>query len=176
MRLCPDCKGTRLRAEARAVRLNGQNICEVAALTIRQANRFFEIYPDPAAAGDCRRHPGRDTTAVTFPRCGRPGVHHPRPACIHPVRWRVAAHSTGYFAGLAPRGCALRARRPSIGLHSRDTAKLIRILEELRDLGNTILVVEHDPDVIRAADWLVDLGPGAGELGAGSSPRVRSMK
>ena len=54
---------------------------------------------------------------------------------------------------------------PSIGLHSRDTAKLIRILEELRDLGNTILVVEHDPDVIRAADWLVDLGPGAGELG-----------
>ncbi len=54
---------------------------------------------------------------------------------------------------------------PSIGLHTRDTAKLIRILEELRDLGNTILVVEHDPDVIRAADWLVDLGPGAGELG-----------
>ena len=54
---------------------------------------------------------------------------------------------------------------PSIGLHTRDTAKLIRILEELRDLGNTILVVEHDADVIRAADWLVDLGPGAGELG-----------
>jgi excinuclease ABC subunit A len=66
---------------------------------------------------------------------------------------------------------------PSIGLHSRDTAKLIRILEELRDLGNTILVVEHDPDVIRAADWLVDLGPGAGELGgrilaSGTVPEV----
>ncbi len=54
---------------------------------------------------------------------------------------------------------------PSIGLHSRDTAKLIHIMEELRDLGNTILVVEHDPDVIRAADYLLDLGPGAGELG-----------
>ena len=54
---------------------------------------------------------------------------------------------------------------PSIGLHTRDTAKLIRILEELRDLGNTILVVEHDPDVMRAADYLLDLGPGAGELG-----------
>jgi excinuclease ABC subunit A len=54
---------------------------------------------------------------------------------------------------------------PSIGLHTRDTAKLIRIMEELRDLGNTILVVEHDPDVIRAADYLLDLGPGAGELG-----------
>jgi excinuclease ABC subunit A len=54
---------------------------------------------------------------------------------------------------------------PSIGLHSRDTAKLIRIMMDLRDLGNTILVVEHDPDVIRAADHLLDLGPGAGELG-----------
>jgi excinuclease ABC subunit A len=54
---------------------------------------------------------------------------------------------------------------PSIGLHSRDTAKLIHIMEELRDLGNTILVVEHDADVIRAADHLLDLGPGAGELG-----------
>ena len=54
---------------------------------------------------------------------------------------------------------------PSIGLHTRDTARLIRILEELRDLGNTILVVEHDPDVLRAADHLLDLGPGAGEFG-----------
>src|SRR5262249_55998691 len=54
---------------------------------------------------------------------------------------------------------------PSIGLHSRDTGRLIRILEELRDLGNTILVVEHDADVMRASDHIVDLGPGAGELG-----------
>ena len=54
---------------------------------------------------------------------------------------------------------------PSIGLHSRDTGRLIRILEELRDLGNTIVVVEHDADVMRAADHIVDLGPGAGELG-----------
>ena len=54
---------------------------------------------------------------------------------------------------------------PSIGLHTRDTARLIRILEELRDLGNTILVVEHDADILRAADHLLDLGPGAGEFG-----------
>src|SRR5207342_2577017 len=54
---------------------------------------------------------------------------------------------------------------PSIGLHSRDTGRLIRILEELRDLGNTILVVEHDADVMRAADHIIDMGPGAGELG-----------
>ena len=54
---------------------------------------------------------------------------------------------------------------PSIGLHTRDTGRLIRILEELRDLGNTILVVEHDPEVMRSADHIVDLGPGAGENG-----------
>src|SRR5260370_17669715 len=54
---------------------------------------------------------------------------------------------------------------PSIGLHSRDTGRLIRILAELRDLGNPIVVVEHDADVMRAADHIVDLGPGAGELG-----------
>ena len=54
---------------------------------------------------------------------------------------------------------------PSIGLHSRDTARLIRILAELRDIGNTIIVVEHDPDVMRAADHIIDLGPGAGEHG-----------
>jgi len=55
---------------------------------------------------------------------------------------------------------------PSIGLHTRDTAKLIAILEKLRDLGNTILVVEHDADILRAADHLLDLGPGAGESAA----------
>ncbi len=54
---------------------------------------------------------------------------------------------------------------PSIGLHSRDTGRLIKILHELRDLGNTIVVVEHDPEVMRAADHIVDLGPGAGENG-----------
>src|SRR5665811_155192 len=54
---------------------------------------------------------------------------------------------------------------PSIGLHSRDTGRLIKILHELRDLGNTIVVVEHDPEVMRAADHIVDLGPGAGEHG-----------
>jgi len=54
---------------------------------------------------------------------------------------------------------------PSIGLHSRDTARLVNILHELRNLGNTILVVEHDPEVMRASDLILDLGPGAGENG-----------
>src|SRR5262249_7805112 len=66
----------------------------------------------------------------------------------------------------------------SIGLHSRDTARLISILHELRDLGNTILVVEHDPDVMRAADRILDLGPGAGENGGkvGASAKYEGVK
>ncbi len=163
---CPDCKGTRLRAEARAVRINGQNICEVAALTIRQANRFFEgltlTRQQQEIAGGIlveiqQRLHFLDAVGLEYITLDR-----------------LASTLSGGEAQRIQLATSLGSRlvgalyvldEPSIGLHSRDTAKLIRILEELRDLGNTILVVEHDPDVIRAADWLVDLGPGAGELG-----------
>ena len=67
--------------------------------------------------------------------------------------------------GIAAGGSDVCAGRASIGLHSRDTARLIGILEELRDLGNTIVVVEHDPDVMVSADHIIDMGPGAGENG-----------
>jgi excinuclease ABC subunit A len=164
--LCPECKGTRLRAEARAVRLNGQNICEVSALTIRQANRFFEnltltTQQQEIAGGILVEIQQRlhflDAVGLEYITLDR-----------------LASTLSGGEAQRIQLATSLGSRlvgalyvldEPSIGLHSRDTAKLIRILEELRDLGNTILVVEHDPDVIRAADWLVDLGPGAGELG-----------
>src|SRR3972149_3422723 len=62
-------------------------------------------------------------------------------------------------------GCSYILDEPSIGLHQRDNARLIATLEGMRDLGNTVIVVEHDEDTIRAADWLIDLGPGAGEKG-----------
>ena len=62
-------------------------------------------------------------------------------------------------------GCLYILDEPSIGLHQRDNRKLIETLQRLRDLGNTVIVVEHDEDTMRAADWLIDLGPGAGEHG-----------
>jgi excinuclease ABC subunit A len=163
---CPDCKGTRLRAEARAVRINGRNICEVSALTIREANYFFEgltlTRQQQEIAGGIlveiqQRLHFLDAVGLEYITLDR-----------------LASTLSGGEAQRIQLATSLGSRlvgalyvldEPSIGLHSRDTAKLIRILEELRDLGNTILVVEHDPDVIRAADWLVDLGPGAGELG-----------
>jgi len=89
----------------------------------------------------------------------------PRPPCLHAFRRRGATHSTGHLAWLAVGGQLYVLDEPTIGLHSRDTVRLIRILEKLRDLGNTIIVVEHDADVLRAADYLLDLGPGAGEFG-----------
>ena len=84
---------------------------------------------------------------------------------VHAFGRRGAAHPARDLPRLAPGGRLLRARRAVDRPAHRDTARLIRILEELRELGNTIVVVEHDPDVMRAADHIVDLGPGAGEHG-----------
>jgi len=163
---CPDCRGQRLRAEARSVRLNGKNICQATALTIAQAKEFFD---------SLRLSPMHEEIAGPI---------------LHEVRQRLsfldavgleyltldrlASTLSGGEAQRIQLATSLGSRlvgalyvldEPSIGLHTRDTARLIRILEELRDLGNTILVVEHDADVLRAADHLLDLGPGAGEFG-----------
>jgi excinuclease ABC subunit A len=163
---CPECKGTRLRAEARAVRINGLNICEVSALTIREAHRLFE---------NLTLSPQQQEIAGGILVEIQQRLHFLDAVGLEYITLdRLASTLSGGEAQRIQLATSLGSRlvgalyvldEPSIGLHSRDTAKLIRILEELRDLGNTILVVEHDPDVIRAADWLVDLGPGAGELG-----------
>ena len=163
---CPECKGQRLRAEARAVVLSGKNISETAALTITGARCFFE---------SLGLTPMQEEIAGKILEEVRQ-----RLGFLHEVGLdyltldRLSSTLSGGEAQRIQLAASLGSRlvgalyvldEPSIGLHPRDTAKLIRILEDLRDLGNTILVVEHDPDVIRAADHLLDLGPGAGELG-----------
>ena len=168
--LCPECKGQRLRAEARAVRIGDgkctKNICEAAALTIRTAKEFFE---------------GVELTPMQQEIAG--SILHEIQQRLHFLDAvgldyltldRLASTLSGGESQRIQLATSLGSQlvgalyvldEPSIGLHTRDTAKLIRILEDLRDLGNTILVVEHDPDVIRSADYLLDLGPGAGEFG-----------
>ncbi|SFS16447.1 excinuclease ABC subunit A [Granulicella pectinivorans] len=163
---CPDCRGTRLRAEARAVLLQGKNITEVTSLTITAASEFFN---------SLQLSPAETEIAGKILEEVRQRTHF-----LHQVGLdyltldRLASTLSGGEAQRIQLATSLGSRlvgalyvldEPSIGLHTRDTAKLIHIMEELRDLGNTILVVEHDPDVIRAADYLLDLGPGAGELG-----------
>jgi excinuclease ABC subunit A len=163
---CPDCKGQRLRAEARAVLINDRNICEAAALTITAAQEFFDnLKLSPAQTEIAGKILEEVRQRISF---------------LHQVGLdyltldRLSSTLSGGESQRIQLATSLGSRlvgalyvldEPSIGLHTRDTAKLIRIMEDLRDLGNTILVVEHDPDVIRAADYLLDLGPGAGELG-----------
>jgi excinuclease ABC subunit A len=163
---CPDCRGQRLRAEARSVRLNGKNICQSTGLTIAQAKEFFD---------------GLKLTPMQEEIAG-PILHEVRQrlgfldavGLEYLTLDRLASTLSGGEAQRIQLATSLGSRlvgalyvldEPSIGLHTRDTARLIRILEELRDLGNTIIVVEHDADVLRAADHLLDLGPGAGEFG-----------
>lgn len=164
--VCPECKGQRLRAEARAVRISGKNICEASALTIRNANEFFGALTLTAMQQEIA---GSILDEV------RQRLHFLDAVGLDYLTLdRLASTLSGGEAQRIQLATSLGSRlvgalyvldEPSIGLHTRDTAKLIRILENLRDLGNTILVVEHDPDVIRAADYLIDLGPGAGEFG-----------
>ena len=164
--LCPDCRGQRLRAEARAVLINNKNICETSALTIAEAQTFFD---------NLQLSPAQTEIAGKILEEVRQRIHF-----LHQVGLdyltldRLSSTLSGGESQRIQLATSLGSRlvgalyvldEPSIGLHTRDTAKLIRIMKDLRDLGNTILVVEHDPDVIRSADHLLDLGPGAGELG-----------
>jgi len=163
---CPDCRGQRLRAEARSVRINDQNICQATALTIAQAKTFFEALQLSPMHEEIAG-PILDEVRQRLNFLDAVGLE-------YLTLDRLASTLSGGEAQRIQLATSLGSRlvgalyvldEPSIGLHARDTARLIHILEELRDLGNTILVVEHDADVLRAADHLLDLGPGAGEFG-----------
>ncbi|MGA8782819.1 MAG: excinuclease ABC subunit A, partial [Terracidiphilus sp.] len=168
---CPECRGQRLRAEARAVRLGNdatgeKNICQATALTIAQAKEFF---------GSLKLTPMQEEIAGPILEEVRQRLGFLVAVGLEYLTLdRLASTLSGGEAQRIQLATSLGSRlvgslyvldEPSIGLHTRDTARLIHILEELRDLGNTILVVEHDADILRSADHLLDLGPGAGEFG-----------
>ena len=176
---CPDCRGQRLRAEARAVLMDGKNICEVCALTITEAQDFLDsLTLSPSQQEIAGKVLDEVRQRVRFLQ--QVGLEYLTLDRLSSTLSGGESQRIQLAASLGSRlvGALYVLDEPSIGLHTRDTAKLITIMEELRDLGNTILVVEHDPDVIRAADYLLDLGPGAGELGgqllaAGTVDEVR---
>ena len=163
---CPDCRGQRLRAEARSVRINGQSICQATALTIAEAKAFFAAL---------KLSPMQEEIAGPILQEVRARLNFLDAVGLDYITLdRLASTLSGGEAQRIQLATSLGSQlvgalyvldEPSIGLHSRDTARLIRILKELRDLGNTIIVVEHDADILRSADHLLDLGPGAGELG-----------
>ena len=163
---CPDCRGTRLRLEARQVKIDGKNICEVCAMTVEDAAKFFagvQLSPEEADVAERLLQEIRERLRFL----NDVGLEYLTLDRLSSTLSGGEAQRIQLATSLGSRlvGTLYVLDEPSIGLHSRDTHRLIKILQDLRDLGNTILVVEHDPDIMRTADRILDLGPGAGENG-----------
>jgi excinuclease ABC subunit A len=163
---CPECRGTRLRLEARQVKIDGKNICEVCAMTVEDAAKFFagvRLSPEEADIADRLLQEIRERLRFL----NDVGLEYLTLDRLSSTLSGGEAQRIQLATSLGSRlvGTLYVLDEPSIGLHSRDTHRLIKILQDLRDLGNTILVVEHDPDIMRTADRILDLGPGAGENG-----------
>ncbi len=163
---CPDCRGTRLRAEARAVRIGGRSITEVCQMTVKEARPFFEsLVLTPAEATIVEKVLEEIQLRLRF--LDEVGLDYLTLDRLTSTLSGGEAQRIQLATSLGSHlvGALYVLDEPSIGLHPRDTNRLIEILKGLRDLGNTLLVVEHDPDTILAADYILDLGPGAGEHG-----------
>jgi excinuclease ABC subunit A len=163
---CSDCNGSRLRLEARQVKINARNICQVSALTVEDAARFFqdlELRPEEAEIADKLLQEIQERLRFL----NDVGLEYLTLDRLSSTLSGGEAQRIQLATSLGSRlvGTLYVLDEPSIGLHPRDTHRLIKILHGLRDLGNTILVVEHDPDIMRASDRILDLGPGAGENG-----------
>ncbi len=163
---CPSCGGLRLRPEALAVKVAGRSIGEVSSLPVHLALEWFEgLDLDPR-----RREIARKILREVHDRLGflvAVGLDYltlDRMASTlsggESQRIRLATQ-----VGSKLMGVLYALDEPSIGLHQRDNRRLLRTLMDMRDLGNTVVVVEHDEETIRAADWVIDLGPGAGSRG-----------
>jgi excinuclease ABC subunit A len=163
---CKTCKGQRLKKEALAVTVGGKNIHEVTSLSIRDLQKFVK----ELKLTEHQTMIGRQILKEIHARVGF--------LMDVGLDYLSLARATGTLSGgeaqrirLATQigsglvGVAYILDEPSIGLHQRDNDKLLKTLTNLRDLGNTLIVVEHDEDTMRAADYVVDIGPGAGEHG-----------
>ena len=165
-RPCEACGGKRLRRESRAVVVAGQSLVDVTAMTVGQAAAHFDAMALPASARAISEGAMREVGArlrflldvgldyLTLDRAG------PSLSGGEAQRIRLASQLGSELSGVM-----YVLDEPSIGLHPRDNARLIATLRRLRDLGNSVIVVEHDEETIRAADHVVDFGPGAGHLG-----------
>jgi excinuclease ABC subunit A len=163
---CDPCDGRRLKPESLAVRVGGRGIAEVLALSVKACRDWFEALELTAsqqriAEGPLREIRGRLTfllnVGLDYLTLDRSG---PTLSGGEAQRIRLASQLGSELSGVT-----YVLDEPSIGLHSRDNQRLIETLRHLRDLGNSVIVVEHDEETIRSADHVVDFGPGAGHLG-----------
>ena len=164
--LCSTCGGARLRPEAQHVRINGNNICQICSMTVEGALAFFAVVQLSREEADIAEKLLQEIQErLRF--LNEVGLEYLTLDRLSSTLSGGESQRIQLATSLGSRlvGALYVLDEPSIGLHTRDTQKLIKILQDLRDLGNTILVVEHDPDVMRASDQILDLGPGAGENG-----------
>lgn len=164
--ICPTCKGSRLRPEALYVKVGGKDIAELVTLPITEAKAFFDnLQLDENEAAIARRLLTEITNRLQFLLDVGLG---------YLTLDRLSASLSGGESqrinlatslGSSLVGSLYILDEPSIGLHSRDTDLLIKVLRQLQALGNTVVVVEHDEEIIRAADYIIDIGPKAGRLG-----------
>jgi excinuclease ABC subunit A len=165
-RPCPACGGSRLRPESLGVKIAGKSIADVVRQTIKEAGGFFEeLSLTEREAAIARRVLKEIRERLGFlMNVGLDYLTLDRPAGTlsggEGQRIRLATQIGSSLVGVL-----YILDEPSIGLHQRDNRRLLDTLKRLRDIGNTVLVVEHDEETIRSADYVVDLGPGAGELG-----------
>ena len=173
--VCPDCRGSRLRKDASYVKVCGRSITELLAMPVSDFAQWLKsIQEAPSEEG------------ATLTEHEREVVRRLLVELEHRVKYLLDV-GLGYLSlsrlsntlsggesqrinlatslGSSLVGSMYILDEPSIGLHSRDTERLIQVLKQLRDLGNTVIVVEHDEDIMRAADYIIDIGPGAGRLG-----------
>ena len=164
--LCPDCGGARLRQEARDVKVGERTLHDICALSIKDAADFFDslqLSPEQTAVSDRILFEVRRRLKFLV-----------EVGLDYLTLDRLASTLSGGEAqriqlatnlGSSLVGALYVLDEPSIGLHPRDNDRLIRLLQNLRDIGNTVLVVEHDAEMMRSADHILDIGPAAGELG-----------
>src|SRR5262245_30580918 len=176
---CPDCRGSRLRVEARNVFVAGRNIADVCRMTIQQSHEFFSgVQLTSTQQEIAERILWEIRSRLRF--LNDVGLQYLTLDRLSSTLSGGEAQRIQLATSLGSSlvGALYVLDEPSIGLHPRDAQRLIEILLRLRDIGNTVLVVEHDAEIIRAADHILDLGPGAGENGGqivfqGSMEQIR---
>ena len=165
--LCPDCKGTRLRKDANYVKVNGKTITELMTMPIDHLYQFFNTFN---FKNDTEQQIAHQLVTELVNRIGflvDVGLGYltlnRNSRTLSGGESQRINLATSLGSSLV--GSLYILDEPSIGLHIRDTQRLISVLQRLRDIGNTVVIVEHDEDIIRAADYIIDIGPEAGRLG-----------
>lgn len=164
--VCPECHGTRLKKEATWVKVGGRSITDLVEMPVSELQRWFDnLQLDNHDTEVAKRLLTEIKNRLKF--LNEVGLGYltlnRRSNTLSGGESQRINLTTSLGSSLV--GSLYILDEPSIGLHSRDTDRLIKVLKELRDLGNTVFVVEHDEEIMRAADWLIDVGPDAGRLG-----------